>query len=82
MRPGQGDILLQQHGQYLIVVPMGRQDHWSHVHGGGVLGVLDALHQFLTERERGKEKRLVVIDAVFNPLKAFSCPDDVIYFLL
>ena len=49
VRPWQGDVLLQQHGQDLVVVPVGRQDDGRHVHGGGVLGVLDALHEFLME---------------------------------
>ena len=44
---GQGDVLLQQHGQDLVVVAVGRQYDGGHVHGGGVLRVLDPLHQFL-----------------------------------
>lgn len=43
----EGYVLLQQHSQDLIVVPVGCQDDWSNVHGGGVLWVLNALHQFL-----------------------------------
>lgn len=43
----QRNVLLQQHGQDLIVVPVGSQNHWCHVHGGGIFRVLNALHQFL-----------------------------------
>lgn len=53
VRAGQGDVLLQQHGQNLIVVPVGGQNDRSHVHGGGVFWILDALHQFLKTEERG-----------------------------
>lgn len=41
------DVLLQQHGQDLIVVPVSSQNHWRHIHGGGIFWILDALHQFL-----------------------------------
>lgn len=34
MRPGQRDVLFQQHSQDLIVVPVGCQDDRGHVHGG------------------------------------------------
>lgn len=47
--PRQRDVLLQQHGQDLVVIPMGGQDDGGHVHGGGVLRVLDPLHQFLQQ---------------------------------
>lgn len=47
--PRQRDVLLQQHGQDLVVIPVGSQDDGGHVHGGGVLWVLDPLHQFLQQ---------------------------------
>lgn len=61
--PWQRDVLLQQHGQDLVVVPMGGQDDGGHVHGGGVLRVLDPLHQFLKKEplqsaSSGKDNRL------------------------
>lgn len=50
--PRQRYVLLQQHGQDLIIIPMGSQDDRSHVHGGGVLRVLDPLHQLLKQNRR------------------------------
>lgn len=47
VRPGQRDVLFQQHRQDLVVVPVGCKDDRSHIHRGGVLWVLNALHQFL-----------------------------------
>lgn len=44
---GQRNILLQEHGQDLVVVPVGSQDDGGHVHGCGIFRVLDPLHQFL-----------------------------------
>ena len=52
MRAWQRDVLFQQHGQDLIVVAVGSQDDRSHIHGGGVLCVLDPLHQFLQQEVR------------------------------
>lgn len=51
MGSGQRDVLLEQHGQDLVVVPVGRQDDGRHVHGGGILRVLNPLHQFLNKDE-------------------------------
>lgn len=47
MGPGKRDVLFQQHSQDLVVVPVGCQDDWSHIHGGGILWILNPLHQFL-----------------------------------
>lgn len=52
VRPRQRDVLFQQHGQDLIVVPVGCHDDRCHVHGGGVLWVLNTLHQFLQRVHR------------------------------
>lgn len=56
VRPRQRDVLLQQHGEDLVVVPVRRQDDGGHVHGGGILRVLDPLHQFLRQRQKNKSK--------------------------
>lgn len=57
MRSGQWDILLQKHGQDLVVIPVSGQDDGGYVHGGGIFWVLDPLDKFL----ESKKKRFQVV---------------------
>lgn len=64
--PGKRDVLFQQHSQDLVVVPVGRQDDWSHVHGGGVLRVLNPLHQFLKKGWKYMDKKYCDQDQLYQ----------------